>query len=124
MRAAAAAIVVLVALLGASTSGATAGATFTVTTTANSGAGSLRDAIFQANATKAADTIQFAIGSGAQTITLAGPLDHLLYPVTIDGTTQPGYSGAPLITVDGTSMSFPCFQLDDGAGGTALGALV
>jgi hypothetical protein len=49
-------------------------ATFTVTNNANSGAGSLRQAITDANASAGADTIAFAIGSGPQTITLATAL--------------------------------------------------
>lgn len=40
-------------------------ATFTVTNTADSGAGSLRQAILSANAAFGADTIAFAIGTGA-----------------------------------------------------------
>ena len=38
--------------------------TFTVTTTNDSGAGSLRQAILDANKTSAVDTIKFAISSG------------------------------------------------------------
>jgi hypothetical protein len=65
-----------------------------VTTTADTGAGSLRDAITQANATAAvADTIAFNIaGSGVHTIAPASPLPDLTSPVTIDGYTQPGSS--------------------------------
>src|SRR3954468_23709075 len=43
--------------------------TYTVTTTADSGAGSLRQAITDANNHLGADEIHFAIGSGAKTIT-------------------------------------------------------
>ena len=47
-------------------------ATFTVTSTSDSGAGSLRQAILDANANPGSDTIVFAIpGSGVQTITAA-----------------------------------------------------
>jgi len=68
-------------------------ATFTVTTTADSGAGSLRQAILDANANVGADTIAFNIaGSGVHTITLASPLAPLTSPVTIDGYTQSGAS--------------------------------
>jgi CSLREA domain-containing protein len=51
------------------------------------------------------DTIAFHIpGSGTQTITLGSPLPALAQPVTIDGTTQPGYSPSapPLIVLDGS----------------------
>ena len=45
--------------------------TFTVTSTADSGAGSLRQAILDANATPGADTIAFnIIGRGVHTIAL------------------------------------------------------
>src|SRR5688500_14914481 len=52
----------------------TAPAIFTVLNTNDSGADSLRQAILDANATGGADQIQFAIGSGAQTIALASQL--------------------------------------------------
>jgi len=76
---------------------------FTVTSTADSGNGSLRDAIHLANLdVSTPHTIQFNIsGGGAQTITLLGPVEFLSRTLTIDGTTQPGYAGLPLITVDG-----------------------
>lgn len=75
--------------------------TFTVTTTADSGAGSLRDAITQANAAPG-NVIEFSIaGSGVQTIALASALPEIANSTTIDGTTQPGYAGSPLIVIDG-----------------------
>lgn len=76
--------------------------TFTVTTNADAGTGSLRDAIMQANATPAADVINFNIGSASKTITLASPLPQVSQPLTIDATTQPGYAGAPIVRVRGT----------------------
>ncbi len=81
-------------------------AIFTVTNTNDSGAGSLRDAITQANATAGADTINFASGSGLQTINLFSALPALNETVTIDGTTQLGFAGAPLIELRGTSAGF------------------
>ncbi len=67
--------------------------TYTVTTTADSGAGSLRQAILDANANPGADTIAFGIvGSGVHTIAPASPLPQITGPVTIDGYTQPGSS--------------------------------
>jgi hypothetical protein len=79
------------------------GALYLVTSAADSGEGSLRDAIHLANNDLSAPhTIQFNIsGGGPQTITLLGPLEYISRSVTIDGTTQPGYAGMPLITVDG-----------------------
>ena len=77
--------------------------TFTVTDTSDSGAGSLRQAILDSNATPGSNTIDFNIGTGAQTISLLSPLPSITVPVFFDGTSQPGYSGAPLIDLDGTS---------------------
>ncbi len=59
---------------------------------------SLRDAITKM-ALSSNNVIQFAIGSGPQTITLLSDLPDILLPVTIDGTTQPGYAGVPLIQI-------------------------
>ena len=78
--------------------------TFTVTTTADSGAGSLRQAILDANSNPGADTISFAIGSGAQTIAPTSDLPAVTDPVTIDATTQPGFGGTPIIELNGTGM--------------------
>lgn len=72
---------------------------FTVSTTNDSGANSLRDAIINANP---GATIAFAIpGVGVETITLAAALPNIAADVVIDATTQPGYSGTPLIIIDG-----------------------
>src|SRR5438874_6396631 len=65
-------------------------ATFTVTNTADTGVGSLRQAIIDANNNAGADTIAFLIpGVGVQTITPASPLPTITDAVTIDGYTQP-----------------------------------
>jgi hypothetical protein len=67
--------------------------TFAVTNTNDSGAGSLRQAILDANANPGADTIAFAIpGSGVHTIAPATDLPQITDGVTIDGYTQPGSS--------------------------------
>ena len=59
----------------------------------------LREAIDAANATPARDRITFSIGlTGVQTITTTG-LPVITQPVEIDGTTQPGYAGQPLIEI-------------------------
>jgi hypothetical protein len=63
--------------------------TFTVTNTGDSGAGSFRQAILNANANPGADVINFQIaGSGIPTISVLNPLPDLSEAVTIDGTTQ------------------------------------
>jgi len=69
--------------------------TFTVTNTNDSGPGSLRQAILDANATPGADLIAFSIsGSGLHTISPLSVLPALTDDtgVTIDGYTQPGSS--------------------------------
>ena len=75
--------------------------TFVVTTTADSGAGSLRDAIKAANSHTGADTINFSIGSGIKTIQTLTGLPYIREAITIDATTQPGYAGKPLIEMRG-----------------------
>lgn len=80
-------------------------ATYTVTNTNDSGAGSLRQAITDANANVGADTIAFAIGSGAQTIALSSALPTITEQVTIDGWTQTGFAGTPLIRIDGNGAA-------------------
>ena len=81
-------------------------AVYAVTTTADSGSGSLRDAITQANANTGLwqNTIQFQISStGVQTITLLSALPTVAGPIIIDGFTEGGYAGAPLIQINGAS---------------------
>jgi hypothetical protein len=67
--------------------------TYTVTSTADSGAGTLRQAILDANTNPGADTVAFnVVGSGVHTIALASALPTITGPVTVDGYTQPGSS--------------------------------
>jgi hypothetical protein len=74
-----------------------------VTTTADSGAGSLRQAILCANETPGTQTIEFDIpGSGPFEIQPTSSLPTIIDPVVIDATTQPGYAGTPLIELDGS----------------------
>ena len=82
---------------------------FVVTTTADSGPGTLRQAILDSNtAAGGSNTIEFAIpGTGAQTIALSSPLPLITTSVLIDGTTQPGYAGTPLIALGGLSPGSP-----------------
>lgn len=73
-------------------SGSAAAATFTVTSTAASGAGSLTNAITQANSTAGTDTINFGIaGTGVKVLTVPGAGYPLINEaVLIDGYTQAG----------------------------------
>jgi parallel beta-helix repeat protein len=92
-------------------------ATFTVTNTNDSSAGSLRQAILDANAAAGPDTIVFAIpGSGVHTIAPTSGLPTVSQPTTLDATTQPGYAGTPLIEVDfsGATGTFYGFLINGG----------
>ena len=110
------------ALLLLATSAPLGAATFTVTNTDDSGAGSLRQAILDAEASAGADTIAFAIpGAGVHTITPLDLLPIVSQPLTIDGYTQPGSSpntnptGALntvlQIEIDGTSAPNRCITI-------------
>src|SRR6516162_7366269 len=71
--------------------------TFTVTNTHDAGRGSLRQAILDADGDPGPNTIIFRIrGQSVHTIAPASPLPTITNPVTIDGTTQPGFQGTPL----------------------------
>src|SRR5438034_1619367 len=64
-----------------------------VTNTADIGAGSLRQAILDANAAPGADLITFNLpGTGVQTIAPVTALPTITDSVTIDGYSQPGSS--------------------------------
>ena len=98
-------------------------ATITVINTNDSGAGSLREAISNSNATDGvADTIDFdvptgtdpgcVVGTGVCTITLATTLPPVTDPVIIDGTTQPSFAGTPVIVIDGSNVPFASLTSD------------
>ena len=81
-------------------------ATFNVTSTADTGSGSLRQAMLNANGTAGRDFITFNIGGGgARTIAPLSPLPIVTEPVEIDAATQPGYSGTPLIEVNAAGLA-------------------
>src|SRR5262249_8394753 len=79
--------------------------TFTVINTQDDGPGSLQQAIVDANYISAGpDTIDFNIpGAGVQTIALLHALPQITEEVTIDGTSQPGFAGQPIIELNGAS---------------------
>jgi titin len=79
-------------------------ATLIVSNTSASGPGSFQQAILDANATEGLDTIVFQIpGAGVHTIAPTNALPPITDSVAIDGTTQPGFAGAPLIELNGSS---------------------
>ena len=78
--------------------------TYAVTNTNDNGTGSLRRAIDSANTNPGLDVITFNIpGGGPQTISLLSALPTITGPVILDGWTQPGFSGTPIIEVSGLS---------------------
>lgn len=103
------------ALAGAIDAADAFAATFTVTNTNVTGAGSLQQALWDANTNAGSDSISFNIvGSEPYVIspTIAQPLPSLTNPVMIDGYTQPGASANTLtngndavlkVRLDGTS---------------------
>ncbi|MEZ5653108.1 MAG: DUF4347 domain-containing protein [Burkholderiaceae bacterium] len=93
-------------------------AIYTVTNTGDSGAGSLRQAILDANANIGADQITFDLGQGDAgyvdpdaspgngdeywSIAPLSALPDISDTVVLDAATQPGFSGRPVIELDGT----------------------
>ena len=101
-------------------------ATFPVTNTNDSGPGSLRQAIVDANNNTGADTILFGIpGAGVHTVVPAVQLPSVTSPVTIDGSTQPEFTGQPLIEISGAILgnNGNAFVIDVGSDGTILRSL-
>ena len=72
-------------------------ATFAVANLNDSGAGSFRQALLDANTTTGADVISFSVAGSIQ---LQSALPKIIDQVDIDGTTAPGYSTSPLVELD------------------------
>ncbi len=101
--------------------------TYTVTNIADSGAGSLRQAITDANNNSGLDAIAFNIsGSGVHTISLASALPTITSPVVIDGTTDSQFAGTPVvvITKGTTPMGTTGLTLGSGSDGSTIRGLV
>jgi parallel beta-helix repeat protein len=93
--------------------------TFTVANLNDSGAGSLRQDLLDANKTAAADVIDFQV---AGTITLtSGALPAVTNPVTIDGTSAPGFATTPVVEVD--ANGFGGLSFNAGSAKSALKSL-
>ena len=130
----------LIAFLALCFVGRVAADTFTVTNTDDSGTGSLRKAITDANAhantdADTPDIIAFAIpGAGVHTIAPGSLLPAITDPVVIDGYTQAGASANTLavgnnavlhIELDGESLTGTVTALDlDGGKSTVRGLVV
>ena len=99
---------------------ASAATTFTVTSAADTTDGvcdadcTLREAITAANGAAGTDTIAFSIpGPTPVAIAVTSALPTITGQVVIDGSTQPGFAGTPVVQIDGT-----------GAGATTNGLTV
>jgi hypothetical protein len=100
-----------------------------VTNTNDSGAGSLRQAILDVNAQASALPIGIVFripGNGVQTITPITPLPTLMSPTILDATTattQPGYTGTPVIELNGSSAGLSANGLDVAGGSSTVAGL-
>src|SRR5439155_6200944 len=77
--------------------------TFTVTSANDTGAGSLRQAIADANNHAGVNTLHFDLPADAHTIRPNSVLPTITSPLILDGTTSPGTDGSTLVTLDGTN---------------------
>jgi hypothetical protein len=91
---------------------------FTVVNLNDQGAGSLRQAILNANSNPGADVINFNV---AGTITPTSALPTITGQVNIDGTTAPGFAATPVVEVN--FNNFGGLQFNVGANGSALRSL-
>ena len=96
-------------------------ATYSVTSLADSGAGSLRQAIIDANTSGGADIIRFDVSG---TINLSTALPNINSLITIDATTAPGYAGEPLVQLNGASVSGNGLNFMTGSDGSSVSGLM
>ena len=100
---------------------------FTVTTTSDSGVGSLRQAILNADAQAGISplTIRFAIlGAAPYSIVLQSDLPAITRPVVLDATTETGYAGTPIVQVSGIGLLGDGIVLGAGSGGSTVQGFV
>ena len=97
--------------------------TFNVVSTGDAGPGTLRQAILDSNAAAGqVNTIDFAIpGQGVQAIEPLTPLPAITAAVLIDGPSQPGYAGTPLIELNGSQAGLADGLLITGSDVTVRG---
>ncbi|PJF27085.1 MAG: hypothetical protein CUN53_05390, partial [Phototrophicales bacterium] len=106
-------------------------AIFTVTNTNDSGIGSLRQAIINANDSPGADTIEFNIpATGTNTINLLSPLPNITGPVVINGETESDWVAATTSTpasirieLNGASAGGTGLVFAAGSGGSTVRGL-
>lgn len=98
--------------------------TLVVTNTNDNGAGSLRQAITVANNLAGTQTIAFQIlGAGVHTISPTSALPNITDRLVIDGLTQPGFAGAPLIELNGAGAGVVTAGLNVLSGGSRIQGL-
>jgi hypothetical protein len=86
-----------------------------VTNSLDSGAGSLRQAILDTNATLGLDDITFNIpGAGPHTIAPLSQLPTITDPVFIDGWSEPDFAGSPVIELDGGGVVTTGLRIESG----------
>lgn len=100
--------------------------TYTVSSLADSGPGSLRAAITSVNGDTTADVIDFSVAGVIQLT--SGPLPTITNPVNIDGTSAPGFAGAPVVEIDnhgfaGLVFGYSLSTTGVGAAGSTLRSL-
>jgi len=88
------------------------------------GSCTLRAAIEQANSNGNGGAISFAIGAGPQAIVPGSPLPAIAVTTDVDGTTQPGFSGAPIIALNGANAGPAADGIAFVSGGGSLRGLV
>ena len=93
--------------------------------TSTPGECTLRAAIMESNANPGADMINFDIpGAGSHTISPSYGFDFIFDPVTIDATTQPGFSGTPIIELEGSNAGPDAYGIVIFAGSSTVHGLV
>jgi hypothetical protein len=117
---------VIVTLNGANLNGVDFGLAFNPVVNLNdSGQGSLRQAMLNANAIAGSGSVVFNIpGPGPHTIQPASTLPIVADPLKLDATTQPGFAGTPLIELDGTNAGAGVTGILITAGESAVQGLV
>jgi parallel beta-helix repeat protein len=101
-----------VAVVSLSFAAAASADSFSVTNTADSGPGSLRDAITRANATPGDDFVRFTVTG---VLTPATPYPTTVGNIAIDSETPPLIHAVPLVEIDASALSEPVFHLTAGS---------
>ncbi|HKE58366.1 MAG TPA: C25 family cysteine peptidase [Pyrinomonadaceae bacterium] len=93
-------------------------------TATGNGQCTLRAAIQEANNTPAQDTINFSIGTGLQTINVPTGLPQINQPLIINATTQPGFTGTPLIELRGNNTGGDGLSFTNNGTNTVRGLII